>query len=148
VVIDDSILNCLAGFGKKIRDYNNKRLVFKNDNRLDAKFVYWHYATSLLRHYKQQTPGIEQKIEALVDGRAWGNTGPWYDLSTLKHMAEYWGDVAIRVFKDTEIRSDEVARMGGISLKDDNEEKDSRLAAGAVFKELIGDDFPEVVEDE
>jgi hypothetical protein len=147
VVIDDSILNSSAGFGKKIRDYNNKRLVFKNDNRPNAKFVYWHYATSLLRHYKQQTPGIEQKIKALIDGRAWGNMGPWYDSSTLKHMAEYWGDVAIRVFKGTDIRSDEAAGMGGMSLKDDNEE-DSRLAAGAVFKELISDDFPEVVEDE
>jgi len=98
VVIDDSILDSSVGTGKKIRDYNNKRLAFKNDNRPDAKFVYWHYATSLLRHYKQQTPGIEQKIRTLVDGRAWGNTGPWYDSSTLKHMAEYWGGVATRVF--------------------------------------------------
>jgi hypothetical protein len=149
VVIDDSILDSWVGFGKKkFRDYNNKRLVFKNDRRPDAKFVYWHYATSLLRHYKQQSRGIEQKIRTLVDGRAWGNVEPWYDSSTLKYMAEYWGDVSMRVFKDTEIRSDEVAGMGGMSLEDDNEEEDSRLAAGAVFKELISDDFCEVVEDE
>jgi hypothetical protein len=99
VILDDSMLDYTSGYGDKISDINLKRLVFKNERRPTPKCMYWHYATSLLRHYKMQTDGIEGKISTLVDGRAWGNTpGSWYNASTVKYMTEFWGGLAARIF--------------------------------------------------
>jgi hypothetical protein len=139
-VLDDSILELDVDNSQKLSNFNHKRLVFKNNRRPEPKFVYWHYATSLMRHYKMQTPGIEEKIRTLVDRMAWGNTGPWYDRSTLKYMAEYWGDIATSVFKGTEKGSDEVAM-------DDTEHEEARLAAAGVYMEVISNDYPQGVED-
>ena len=92
VLLNEKLGKSAVEFSLRYNDLDGRKLVWKNERRPDAKYVYWHFATSLLRNYKKQTPGILEKIEKLVRGIAWGNSGgQWYDKSTLKQMAEYWG---------------------------------------------------------
>jgi hypothetical protein len=140
VVVIDEYLFESSGAGIDYAELNWRKLQFKSDNRPDPKFVYWHFATSLMRYYKLQTPGIEKKLLDLVNGRAWGNTGDWYDRSTLRYMAEYWGAVAKRVFEGTE--KNETTTESSLNSEE------SKLAAAEVFVEAIAHDCPELLEDE
>ena len=93
VVLDDRILDDEAGWpSTTFRQLNNTKLDFKNDKRPGEKYMYWHFASSLMRNLKMQTPGITDKIRNLVTGNAWVNAdGDWYDGSMLKAMGEYLG---------------------------------------------------------
>ena len=95
VVLDDSVLE-MDVHGVKVSGLDNTTLQFRNNERPGLKNVYWHFVTSLMRNHKLQREGFEQKILKLMDGRTWGNTGSWYDQSTLKYLAEHWGRTAQR----------------------------------------------------
>ena len=120
-IVDQSLFEIKGVAGIDYRTLAGRKLEFRSANRPDPKFVYFHFATSLMRHHKMQTPGIEERMITLLDGVAWGKTGDWYDTSTLKYMGMYWGACVKRAFPQA------------VTQEPDSENEEASVAAAEIF---------------
>ena len=67
-------------------------LVWKNDERPGARYLYYHFVATILRYQKYEKPGWAETRLQLPTGRIWATPGPYLKRSTLKKLGEYLGD--------------------------------------------------------
>lgn len=82
----------------RIADLNHSKLRFKNNQRPEAKFVFWHFAMSCIRQFNRNPAGMSRKIKELKF--RW-TLATWYEGVMLKLVARYWGEIARLIFQGT-----------------------------------------------
>lgn len=124
-VLDHSALNGIMG-RKKLRDYHDKEIFFNNDNRPAARFIFAHYAISIMRMTKSRMHNYEDRLRELANLKPFATPGAylrkslaiklWYNT-----MAFHLGNLPFQniisekaLFEDpntmTSIEEDEAAR--------------------------------------
>ena len=69
-----------------------RRLVWKNEQRPGARFLYCHFVSTLLRYQKYEKSGWAEKYLNKPMGTIWASPGPYLKRSVLKKLGEYLGD--------------------------------------------------------
>ena len=117
----------MAG-GRKYGDLDGTELESKNNNRPAHRFLYYHFASTLLRYMRYGKPGWAEKRVILPTGKIWATPGPYLRKSMLKAIAnvirdcepsgELFGD-GVFDGKDTGVAArreiDSVGAFGGAS---------------------------------
>ncbi|MCJ1484000.1 hypothetical protein MMC06_004168 [Schaereria dolodes] len=70
-----------------------RRLVWKNDERPGARFLYFHFVSALLRYQKFEKSGWAESFLNQRTGTIWASPGPYLKRSVLRKLGEYLGDV-------------------------------------------------------
>lgn len=78
---------------KSLRDYDNEHLVFKNDNRPAARFLYYHFVVTLLRNKRDRQPGWKKFCIELLTGKPFATSELYIRQSMLMALAKMAGDV-------------------------------------------------------
>ena len=78
---------------KGLRDYDSEHLVFKNDNRPAARFLYYHFVITLLRNKRDRQPGWERFCLDLPTGKPFATPGRYMRQSMLMALAKTAGDL-------------------------------------------------------
>lgn len=83
-----------SDFGRKLlRDYEGEHLVFKNDHRPAARFLYYHFVVTLLRNKRDRQPGWEKFYLDLPTGKPFATPGRYMRQSMLMAMAKTAGNL-------------------------------------------------------
>ena len=73
-VLDQSAGNGLMGW-KKLKDYHNSEIFFNNNNRPAARYLFAHYAISIMRMTKSRMPNYEERLRELADVKPFATPG-------------------------------------------------------------------------
>ena len=114
-VTNDSALDSQVGnHGEELRDYQGRILVWQNEERPAARFLYYHFVVTSLRNSHYKTLNYAHYSATLATGKPFATMGPYLRKSVLLALARKAGDV------------DEVAEAmieaAGQSIKDDDKE--------------------------
>ena len=74
-------------------DVDGKEVLFKNNNRPAARFLYYHFVMTLLRNKWYRQPGWEKYWVELPTGRPFAAMGPYVRESMLLALAKEAGDL-------------------------------------------------------
>ena len=74
-------------------DCDGEELVFKNENRPAARFLYYHFVVTLLRNKKDRQPGWERFCVDLPTGKPFATPGRYLRQSMLVTLAKSVGDL-------------------------------------------------------
>ncbi|KAL8826139.1 MAG: hypothetical protein Q9191_003986 [Dirinaria sp. TL-2023a] len=90
---DDALKNQVGNAREQLRDYQGRVLVWKNEERPAARFLYYHFVVTLLRinHYKSQ--GSAEYSLRLSNEKPFATMGPYFRKSVLLALARQAGDV-------------------------------------------------------
>lgn len=80
--------------GPNWKKINGRKLVWRNNNRPAARYLYCHFAYSLLRRQRYDVPGWFEDRVIVPKGTLWATPGSWLRRSTLKALAAEVGDMA------------------------------------------------------
>lgn len=124
---------------KRLGDLDGKPLLFKNDRRPAARFLYYHFVVTLLRNKRDRQPGWEKYFSELGTLRPFATPGRYMRQSMLLILAKSTGD----------LDAEEEARLLGEAGQETFEEE-QRLEEGAeleigrrVFAAYEGDEDEE-----
>lgn len=86
--------------GETLSGLDGKEVLFKNDNRPAARFLYYHFAVTLLRNKRNRQPGWEKYCVDLTRGRPFAAMGPFMRESMLLALVRT-GDLYAAAEKET-----------------------------------------------
>ena len=72
-------------------DLDGQRVQFKSDHRPRARYLYWQFATALLRKALQSNHKKNNPVATELGKRYWGTGGPWIRRKYLLAFTEYLG---------------------------------------------------------
>ncbi|KAL9127145.1 MAG: hypothetical protein Q9217_003915 [Psora testacea] len=107
-----------------VKDFDGRELVFLNDNRPAARFLYYHFVITLLRNKHYRRPGWEDSLEKFISQKPFPTPGRYLRESMLLTLARRVGDLSVEeerklcdpdlTFSDSErllpVEEDEIAR--------------------------------------
>ena len=91
-VTDTSALNTKV-FNRRLGTFDDKEVVFLNENRPASRFLYYHFVLTLLRNKKNRKPGWEKFSAELPTGKPFATMGPYMRESMLLALAKMAGDL-------------------------------------------------------
>ena len=91
-VTDTSALNTKV-FDRRLRDFNDKEVIFLNENRPASRFLYYHFVVTLLRNKTNRKPGWAKVSAELPTGKPFATMGPHMRESMLLALAKMAGDL-------------------------------------------------------
>ena len=69
-----------------------RNLVFKNQERPAARYLYYHFVSTLLRYQKYEKTDWAEKFLNTRTGSIWATPGPYLKRSVVRKLGEYVGD--------------------------------------------------------
>ena len=91
-VTDTSALNTKV-LGRRLGNFDDKEVVFLNENRPASRFLFYHFVVTLLRNKKHRKPGWEIFAAELSTGKSFATMGPYMRESMLLALAKMAGDL-------------------------------------------------------
>lgn len=90
---DDALRNQVGNKGQELKDYQGRELVWKNDARPAARFLYYHFVVTMLRNAHYKAGNYEHYCTTLPTGKPFATMGPYLRKSMLLALARRAGDV-------------------------------------------------------
>lgn len=85
-----------SDMGRKfLADLDGERVMFKNENRPAARFLYYHFVVTLLRNKRDRQPGWEIYCVELPTGKPFATPGRYLRQSMLLTLAKSAGDLDV-----------------------------------------------------
>ena len=126
-VTDTSALNTKV-FDRRLESFDDKEVVFLNENRPASRFLYYHFVVTLLRNKKHRKPGWEKFSVELPTGKPFATMGPYMRESMLLALAKVAGDLNAE---------EEAKLLGGEGQTFVEKEKLSEVEEGEVARRAL-----------
>ena len=138
-ITNDDARNSEVGLGLNVKlgDLQDRELIFKNDARPAARFLYYHFVVTLLRNSHYKTGNHSHYCTTLPTGKPFATIGKYFRRSMLYALARRAGDVdeAAKVLIET--ATETTFEAGKQKLSDEEESEIARRMLEAMPESTI-----------